>query len=484
MRNDCSAQLTDAISLRNDFDLLLTRHAARPSVRFHISLAGSVGSLLKMSRPIQSRKNHTRKGGRPAPSWLPAEKTSGKAVSTNHFGPQLPFQRWFKFKEAFSPQFIVDCASSLGKSPATCLDPFGGSGTTALTAQFLGIRPTTVEVNPFLADLIEAKLSRYNSETLRADYLEVLSVGKELESASLSSLLVDAPATFIEPGVANRWIYPSSVALRILALREAIARVTTRQNRLLLKVVLGSILVSLSNVVINGKGRRYRGNWHSRQRSAADVETSFRQAFFNAFSDVCLHGERDYSEFTLIRGDSRIVIDQSESVDFAVLSPPYPNSFDYTDIYNLELWILGYLNSRPDNVRLREETLRSHVQIYREFSEDTLGSNALRRSYRALCRQREDLWNPHIPEMVCAYFSDMKVIITKLKARLNKGGKVFLAVGNSRYAGVTVETETILKDIALANGFRQARSSPIRSMRASAQQGGRHELTESLITLC
>ena len=38
-------------------------------------------------------------------------------------------------------------------------DPFGGSGTTALAAQFLGIRPTTIEVNPFLVDLIEAKIA-------------------------------------------------------------------------------------------------------------------------------------------------------------------------------------------------------------------------------------------------------------------------------------------------------------------------------------
>ena len=35
-------------------------------------------------------------------------------------------------------------------------DPFGGSGTSALTCQFLGIQPVTIEVNPFLADLIAA----------------------------------------------------------------------------------------------------------------------------------------------------------------------------------------------------------------------------------------------------------------------------------------------------------------------------------------
>src|SRR5260370_633916 len=89
--------------------------------------------------------------------WL-ANYDGGMPVSSNQPASQLPFQRWFKFKEAFSPRFILDCIQSMERAPRTCLDPFGGSGTTALTCQFLGIRPTTIEVSPFLCDLISAKL--------------------------------------------------------------------------------------------------------------------------------------------------------------------------------------------------------------------------------------------------------------------------------------------------------------------------------------
>src|SRR4029077_21246750 len=71
-------------------------------------------------------------------------------ISSNQPSLSLPFQRWFKFKEAFSPQFIIDCVRNAGRKVKDCLDPFGGSGTSALTCQFLGITPTTIEVNPFL----------------------------------------------------------------------------------------------------------------------------------------------------------------------------------------------------------------------------------------------------------------------------------------------------------------------------------------------
>jgi hypothetical protein len=186
-------------------------------------------------------------------------------------------------------------------------------------------------------------------------------------------------------------------------------------------------------------------------------------------------------EFSLLRGDSRQCIADAQPVDIVIFSPPYPNSFDYTDIYNLELWMLGYFRSRSDNTDLRKQTVRSHVQIKRDFSANDLDSAELRRVYRALCLRRSQLWNDNIAEMVCAYFGDMATILQQVRSKLRKGGRAFLAVGNSKYAGVVIDTPKILAELAPAVGLRCVRSSSIRSMRASAQQGGREELHESLI---
>jgi hypothetical protein len=54
------------------------------------------------------------------------------------------------------------------------IDPTGGSGTTALTCSFLGIDCDTVEVNPFLADVIEAKTRSYVTSELSEDMALVL----------------------------------------------------------------------------------------------------------------------------------------------------------------------------------------------------------------------------------------------------------------------------------------------------------------------
>jgi hypothetical protein len=411
--------------------------------------------------------------------WL-SEYDYDRPISSNRAALRLPFQRWFKFKEAFSPRFILDCVKSLETAPQTCLDPFGGSGTTALTCQFLGIRPTTIEVNPFLCDLIAAKLATYDLKALQHDYLRVLEVSRTIE-INVPAMLVGAPPTLVEPGRNDRWVFLRETAERILALRTAIDYLSNNTHSAVLRVALGSILVDLSNVVVNGKGRKYRLGWEDRQKSGSQIDAAFRQAFVEIYTDLSRFSERPMDEFSLLKGDSRERISESDPVDVVIFSPPYPNSFDYTDIYNLELWMLGYLRTRSDNSVLRNKTVRSHVQIKRDFCTEDLESAELRRLYRSLDRRRADLWDSNIADMIRAYFDDMALILKQLRAKLRNGGRAFLAVGNSKYAGVLVNTPQILAELAPSCGLRCRSSSPIRSMRASAQQGGRAELHESLM---
>lgn len=300
-----------------------------------------------------------------ARDWFGRHPFIGPA-STNQDTHDLPFQRWYRFKEAFAPRAVVDAIARLDRVPRSCIDPFGGSGTTALTAQFLGIRPTTIEVNPFLADLIESKLQPYDPRALVASYSLILDgvTGREGHPAEM---LDGAPRTMVSPGVRERWIFAYDVAERILAYRAAIEELSDPTHVRLFKVLLGSTLIDLSNVVISGKGRRYRSGWEIRVVRPSQVGRAFQAAFLNALEDVIRFGDRPCREYTLLRGDARTAVDEADTAEFALFSPPYPNSFDYTDIYNVELWMLGYLRSAEDNRALRTATLRSHVQIKRSF---------------------------------------------------------------------------------------------------------------------
>jgi len=292
-----------------------------------------------------------------------------------------------------------------------------------------------------------------------------------------------APSTFIEPGQDGRWIFSRAVAERILAYRSAIEKVVDDEIRRLFRVTLASTLIPVSNVTVSGKGRRYRGGWERRPSSPDLVDQLFREGVAQALYDLRRYGARRCREYSVLRGDARDLASSVGPHDLAVFSPPYPNSFDYTDVYNVELWALGYLNGRAANVTLRNSTLRSHVQILRDMGHADLQSPLLEKTIAALRDVRSQLWNRHIPEMIGAYMADMTKVLQGLRIGLRPGGRVYMVVGDSRYGTIDVDVAEILAELAPALDYRVERLEPCRSMRASPQQGGRQELAETLVVL-
>ncbi len=365
-----------------------------------------------------------------------------------------------------------------------CVDPFGGSGTTALACQFLGIHPVTSEVNPFLADLIEAKLYPYTAAaSLRRDLSQVLASIDSNDAVCLDEFYSEAPATLIEPGRNSRWVFSRVLAEQVLRIRKSIELIELDAHRRLFTVLLGSVLVPLCNTYISGKGRRYRRAWQDRIISADDALTAFEQSAERAILQIEQYGQRRVRTYELLRGDSRINLAHIDECQLAVLSPPYPNSSDYTDVYNIELWILGYLGSQSDSSRLRAATLSSHVQLKRDFDSPPEGSPRLDRILSNLQTARAELWNRHIPEMLGSYFSELKQLLERLAGRLSVGAEAWIVVGDSQYRDVQIPVAEILSDILEDSSWERVSLEQLRVMNTSPQQGGQRSLPEHLLVL-
>ena len=151
--------------------------------------------------------------------WIGSRSISN--VGTNAGVGPLPFQQWRRFKEAFAPELVERALTETPASVRHISDPFGGSGTTALAAQFLGVRPTTIEVNPYLADLIEAKIAPVDFNRTSALYRQIVE-RVSADDASTDPIFGGAPATFVEPGKNGRYIFSREIARRLLAYRTAI----------------------------------------------------------------------------------------------------------------------------------------------------------------------------------------------------------------------------------------------------------------------
>ena len=200
-------------------------------------------------------------------------------------GPSLSFQKWHRFKEAFAPELIDAAVRASAREVRACIDPFGGSGTTALACQMLGIDSTTVEVNPFLADAIEAKLARYDSDEVVKELAEIRRRSRRC-SVDPHEYFHNVPKTFLEPGVRERWLFNTPIAARLASILSVIDSVGNTYIRRLFRVIVGGILADVSNVTVSGKGRRYRTNWKNIPADPERVERLFALRAETAILDI------------------------------------------------------------------------------------------------------------------------------------------------------------------------------------------------------
>lgn len=71
---------------------------------------------------------------------------------------KIPFYRWFKYKEGFSAELVINYINKHGiKKTKSILDPFAGSGATLFVASDLGINSVGIELLPIGKELIKSR---------------------------------------------------------------------------------------------------------------------------------------------------------------------------------------------------------------------------------------------------------------------------------------------------------------------------------------
>jgi DNA modification methylase len=153
-------------------------------------------------------------------------------------------------------------------------------------------------------------------------------------------------------------------------------------------------------------------------------------------------------------GDAREQLDRAapagQTYDGVLTSPPYLNSFDYTDIYRPELLLLNIARNSAGLRKLRFNTVRSHVQVAWTASAP-LQISLLQEKIRAI--DSVGLWCGRIPDMINAYFVDLDRVIEQCASRLRIGATAGFVVADSAYCGVVIPVDLILSEIFERRGF-------------------------------
>ena len=382
------------------------------------------------------------------------------------------------------------------------LDPFVGTGTTALTSLFDGKRAIGIDVNPFNLLVAKTKTNFAIDRPLLKEYLlELREVLKPYLAADTDYLYEEAQTREIKAHLSSiwenrkngngeegngtdvvpmphlhEWISPR-VLSKVMILKNAILKVNSRvQSESIANyglVAFGAILIPVSNMQLSGPKICYR---RKRGRRVIVRDAPVFRLFWEKITTM----ERESTLFTansvqhvpeLHLGDSRSVDSYvREEVDIAITSPPYLNEVDYLDNTRLQLYFLDFLSSDSDLRAIKERMIRANSKyLYkdnRDFPENAPDIPAFI-EISELCekisvKRNDRKWGWDHPRLVGEYFIDMARHLQGVKNCLKDNGHYIIMVGDSAINQVLVPTDMLLAQIALDIGYAHAEVEPFR----------------------
>lgn len=350
----------------------------------------------------------------------------------------------------FIPQIPGTLISLLSARGEVVLDPFGGSGTTALEAVRLGRRAISVDANPLSALIGRAKTASIDREAARELHALHAALAAELQSLPADPSHLRNAHEAHAPPIPNRdkWFAESALGElclikgRIMGLEAPTARDVA--------------LVALSRIAISASFQDSETRYKSVPRLVPVGETLKR--YLKEFRSVT--NAIAESEAVTRYGISRFVCSDIRSlpmdhlpegsVDLVVTSPPYGNATDYHLYHRFRLLWLGF-----DPVSLGHIEIGSHLKHQREKS----GFES--------------------------YFQDLTAAVETLSRALRPGRYAALVLGDSVYNGEVHDPAVHLEKAASDLGFDACSviERPIHATKRSFAHVGRRATSERIVIM-
>jgi DNA modification methylase len=377
------------------------------------------------------------------------------------FGPnrQAAFHRWVTFTEGFSAQLVL-AELRQAESGTRVFDPFGGTGTAPLVAAQLGLEASYAEVNPYLAESAATKIAAARAPAdHRAAALLELQAGVDAGPTGAARedhplLVANGARDFLRPDVARELV---GWLARFERLEDELAR---RLGRL----AVAASAVPVSNMKRAVDLRRRTAAELARLRPSPADEIRRRLAMFAEDFERTPEAAGDAE---CISSDARRLPESFGGVDLVVTSPPYLNGTNYFRNTKLELLLLELIGSESDLGPLRTRAITAGINNVSKRIADPVEIEAVETVAERL---DEAAYDDRIPKMVRAYFADMRQVLLELRRVVVPGGRLVLDIGDSRFAGVHVDTPELLGDIAETAGWERMATEVIRSR--VAKDGG------------
>lgn len=367
---------------------------------------------------------------------------------------------WLRLTPAYSVRLVEEIVGGLDYLPSCIMEPFSGTGTTGLVCANRGIPSCSLEINPFLVWLGNAKLSYYPADKI-SEFLEIAdSLMKNLEKFASADL----------PPIHNiyRWWGPLQADF-LAKLKSAIKTIEDSVIGQLLQVAFCRVIIEISNASFRHVSTSFRDDkddFFSIQ-SAKDI--------FISACEMVAKGALDEPRISMkvIEHDSRTIPKEYyNKYDTVITSPPYPNRISYIRELRPYMYWLDYLKTPSQASNLDWRAIGGTWGKATSLLSTWQRKGILPQYVYKIAGEISNVDNKSANLMknyVLKYFEDMYEHLLSIYAGLKYNGRVFYIIGNSNFYGITIPSEKIYADIMSEIGFVDVQYQIVRKRNCNKQ---------------
>lgn len=415
---------------------------------------------------------------------------------------------WLKYKEGFSADLVNILLDDMGAVPGdTIMDPFMGSGTTALVCQMRGINSIGYDIMPISSVSIKAKANvmKYDVEEIKQLIAEFSKLTMPEDYSGRTPYITITYTAYPEYNekfiqFATEWITGCDFTeeaknLFTLCIINSLERCSyTSKSGQYLSWDSRSKKVIEANIEREKAGRKLLPQHYCRE-VIENIKDAVTDELQHVLSDIMMIQSNGYGE-TQARIDFKqnsVLFELPQIEDNllkgVITSPPYCNRYDYTRTYALELVYLGIgeetikemrqallsctVESKPKIEALRDYYIEIGAKNRFEHVYSTIKENAAFQEILEAMKMRKangDLNNNGVIRMVEGYFTELAFIYAELYRTCKKGALVAFVNDNVRYGGEVIPVDYLSTSFAEQFGFTPVKIYCLKQQKGNSSQ--------------
>ncbi len=383
---------------------------------------------------------------------------------------------WLRLTPAYSVHLVSEILDTLPDKHPIVLDPFCGTGTTALVCAEKGIPCDTTDINPFLLWLTRTKTRTYTQAEVECFEQCACRVAEALcTNASKPSWLPSLHQ--IEKWWDMDTLQSLSLAFQmIIALEGQVSEAVAD----LLKIAFCRLMIERANVSFGHQSMSFKAS-ENRQLSLSWAEHENREVWREATTAISRAARsRLLTEPRIFLCDARTLSEKLEGSHYScvITSPPYPNRMSYIRELRPYMYWLGYLETAKDASELDWQAIGGTWGSATSKVGKWKPEESIEIPYCGFTQILESIaeTSPLLSRYVHKYFYDMTFHIKTLRTVLKPGASVHYIVGNSKFYDVMLPVEEIYAAL-----FRDANFVEV-EIRAIRKRTSKKELFEFIVS--